>query len=150
MEQKTKKKISANLEYRLVGSNAIFVKSKDYFTKISKAPIGLSLSAPKDSVSGQKIIIKIAVISNAESMAKNLKVEMKYPTGFKFSNAEPIPSKGNNVWTIGDLGPSQKSNITIEGTLEGRKFRGKGFLGFRRFLWRRRGDEAIWYRFGKK
>ncbi|MEK7130899.1 MAG: hypothetical protein AAB924_00835 [Patescibacteria group bacterium] len=113
------KKISANLEYRLVGSNAIFVKSKDYFTKISKAPIGLSLSAPKDSVSGQKIIIKIAVISNAESMAKNLKLEMKYPTGFKFSNAEPIPIKGNNVWTIGDLGPSQKSNITIEGTLEG-------------------------------
>ena len=113
------KKISANLEYRLAGSNATFVKSKDYFTKISKAPIGLSLSAPKDAVSGQKIIIKVAVISNAESIAKNLKVEMKYPTGFKFSNAEPIPSKGSNVWTIGDLGPSQKSNITIEGTLEG-------------------------------
>jgi len=113
------KKISANLEYRLVGSNATFVKSKDYFTKISKAPIGLSLSAPKDAVSGQKITINIAVISNAESIAKNLKVEMKYPTGFKFINAEPAPSKGNNIWTIGDLGPSQKGNIIVEGTLEG-------------------------------
>ena len=113
------KKISANLEYRLAGSNAIFVKNKVHFTKISKSPIGLSLSAPKDTVSGQKIIIKVAVISNAESIAKNLKMEMKYPTGFKFDSADPSPSKGNNVWTVGDLGPSQKSNITIEGNLEG-------------------------------
>lgn len=113
------KKISANLEYRLAGSNAIFVKNKEYFTKISKSPIGLSLSAPKDVVSGQKIMIKIAVISNAESVAKNLKMEMKYPTGFKFNSADPSPSKGNNIWTVGDLGPSQKSNIIVEGTLEG-------------------------------
>ena len=44
---------------------------------------------------------------------------MKYPPGFRFNSAEPSPSKGNNVWTLGDIGPSQKSNITIEGTIEG-------------------------------
>ena len=113
------KKISVSLEYRFAGSNAIFVKNKEYFTKISKSPIGLSLTAPKEAVSGQKIIIKIAVISNAESVAKNLKMEVKYPTGFKFNSADPSPSKGNNIWTVGDLGPSQKSDITIEGTLDG-------------------------------
>lgn len=113
------KKISANLEYRLAGSNATFVKSKEYFAKISKSPIGLSLSAPKDAVSGQKIIIKLAVVSNAEAIAKNLNMEMKYPSGFKFIASDPNPSKGNNTWAIGDLGPSQKSNITVEGILEG-------------------------------
>ena len=113
------KKIIANLEYRFAESNATFVKSKDYSVKISKAPLGLSLTAPKNAVSGQKISIKIAVISNSESTAKNLKVEMKYPPGFRFDGAEPNPSKGNNVWTLGDLGPSQKSDITVEGTIEG-------------------------------
>ena len=44
---------------------------------------------------------------------------MKYPPGFRFSGAEPSPSKGDNIWTLGDIGPSQKSDITIEGTIEG-------------------------------
>jgi len=113
------KKITANLEYRFAESNATFVKNKDYSVKISKAPLGLSLTAPKNAVSGQKISIKIAVISNSESAAKNLKMEMKYPPGFRFNSAEPSPSKGNSVWTLGDLGPSQKSDITVEGTIEG-------------------------------
>lgn len=113
------KKIIANLEYRFAESNATFVKSKEYSVKISKAPLGISLIAPKNAVSGQKISIKIAVISNSESAAKNLKMEMKYPPGFRFSGAEPSPSKGDNVWTLGDIGPSQKSDIIIEGTIEG-------------------------------
>ena len=113
------KKIIANLEYRFAESNATFVKSKDYSVKISKAPLGLSLAAPKNAVSGQKISIKIAVISNSESAAKNLKMEMKYPPGFRFNNAEPNPSKGDNVWTLGDIGPSQKRDITVDGTIEG-------------------------------
>ena len=113
------KKIIANLEYRFAESNATFVKSKDYSVKISKAPLGLSLAAPKNAVSGQKISIKIAVISNSESAAKNLKMEMKYPPGFRFNGAEPSPSKGDNVWTLGDIGPSQKRDITVEGTIEG-------------------------------
>ena len=113
------KKIVANLEYRFAESNATFVKNKDYSVKISKAPLGLSLIVPKDVVSGQKISIKIAVISNSESTAKNLKVEMKYPPGFRFDGAEPGPSKGNGVWTLGDIGPSQKRDIIVEGTIEG-------------------------------
>ena len=113
------KKIIANLEYRFAKSNAIFVKSKDYSVKISKAPLGLSLVVPKNVVSGQKISIKIAAISNSESAAKNLKLEMKYPSGFRFNGAEPGPSSGNSVWTLGDIGPSQKRNIIVEGTIEG-------------------------------
>jgi len=113
------KKIIANLEYRFAESNATFVKSKDYSVKISKSPLGLSLVAPKNAVSGQKISIKVAIISNSESAAKNLKMEMKYPPGFRFNGAEPSPSKGDNVWTLGDIGPSQKSDITVEGTIKG-------------------------------
>src|SRR3989344_8604013 len=92
------KKIIANLEYRFAESNATFVKSKDYSVKISKSPLGLSLVAPKNAVSGQKISIKVAIISNSESAAKNLKMEMKYPPGFRFNGSEPSPSKGDNVW----------------------------------------------------
>src|SRR3989338_6727028 len=46
-------------------------------------------------------------------------MKMKYPPGFRFNGAEPSPSKGDNVWTLGDIGPSQKSDITVEGTIEG-------------------------------
>ena len=52
---------------------------------------------------------------------------MKYPPGFRFNDAQPSPSKGNSVWTLGDLGPSQKSNITIEGTIEGENSEERSF-----------------------
>lgn len=113
------KKINASLEYRFAESNAILVKEKESLIKISKAPLGLSLIAPKEAVSGQKIIIKAAIVSNSESTAKNLKMEMKYPTGFRFIGANPKPSGGDNVWSLGDLASSQKSAVEIEGVISG-------------------------------
>ncbi|RJQ30788.1 hypothetical protein C4572_03435 [Candidatus Parcubacteria bacterium] len=113
------KKIQANLEYRFADSNAIFVKSKDHSVKISKAPVGLSVEVPKEAVSGQKIAVKVAVVSNSDAIAPDLKLELKYPPGFRFEESDPEPSKGNNLWNLGDFGSSQQRDIVIEGTIEG-------------------------------
>ncbi|MEK9184068.1 MAG: hypothetical protein AAB890_03285, partial [Patescibacteria group bacterium] len=73
------KSIGATLEYRIAGSNAIFAKNKNHIVKITKSPIGLSLSIPKEVASNQEVSIKVDVVSNSESAARKLRLEMKYP-----------------------------------------------------------------------
>lgn len=122
------KKIDVSLEYRFAGSNAIFVKKGEYVVKIGKAPLGLSITMPKEATSGQKISVKVDIVSNAESVAKNLRMEVKYPSGFKFSGADPEPAQGSNVWSIGDLGRSQKRSIVLEGTISGENSEERTFI----------------------
>lgn len=122
------KNISATLEYRLAGSNAIFAKSKDYAVRITKATIGVSLSTPDDITSNQEINIKVEVVSNSESPARELRLEMKYPPGFKFISALPETREGNAAWNLGDIGPSQKRNIVIKGTIEGQNLEERTFV----------------------
>jgi len=122
------KKITASLEYRFAGSNAIFVKNSEYVVKIGKAPLGLSITMPKEATSGQKLSVKVDIVSNAESIAKNLRLEMKYPSGFKFTGADPEPTQGSNVWSLGDLGRSQKRSIVIEGTISGENSEERTFI----------------------
>lgn len=113
------KKLKATLEYRLADSNAIFVKETEYTVRIIKAPLGITVSVPKEAASGQEVAVKVEIVSNSESVARNLRMEMKYPPGFRFIDAEPEPRQSSNVWLIGDLGPNQKNVITINGTVEG-------------------------------
>lgn len=122
------KRVDASLEYRFSDSNAIFVKEKEYAVKITKAPLGMSLFLPKEITSGQEIKMKVEIISNSESVAKNLKLEMKYPPGFRFLEADPEPRQGNNIWSLGDLGPNQKSSIEITGAVEGQNFEERIFV----------------------
>lgn len=122
------KNISAILEYRLAGSNAIFAKNIDYTVRITKTPIGLSLSIPSEAVSNQEISVKIEAVSNSESVAKKLRLEMKYPSGFKFISAAPEPGEGENIWSLGDIGPSQKISIIIRGIIEGQNMEERTFV----------------------
>jgi hypothetical protein len=52
---------------------------------------------------------------------------MEYPFGFQFVSAEPQPSKGNNLWSLGDIASLQKKNISIKGFVEGQDLDQRAF-----------------------
>lgn len=121
------KKVNITLEYRLADSNAIFAKSQEHRVKISKPAIGVSISLPKEINSKQELSIIIEAVSNSESIAKDLSLQMVYPGGFQFISADPKPSSGNNTWSLGDIAPLQKKEITIKGIVEGQDLEEKAF-----------------------
>jgi len=121
------KKVNITLEYRLADSNAIFAKSEEYTVKISKPAIGVSISLPKEVNSRQELNITIEAISNSESIAKDISLQMVYPGGFQFFSADPKPSSGNNTWSLGDIASLQKKEITIKGIIEGQDLEEKAF-----------------------
>ena len=116
-EQGSSRQIKISLEYRVEGSNAIFVKDKLYNVSISSAPIDLSMDAPNDINQNQDITLNVKAILNASKPASNILVKMDYPAGFQFESANPAPTLGNNVWTLGDLSPGMERDMSIVGRM---------------------------------
>ncbi|MBI3888427.1 hypothetical protein HY311_01390 [Candidatus Nomurabacteria bacterium] len=116
-EQGSVRPIKFTLEYRVAGSNAIFVKEKDYQVNISSTPINLSVDGPLTISPNQNITLNIKETLNATKPAPKILMKLIYPVGFQFISAVPAPSSGNNVWNLGDLAPGSEHDISISGKM---------------------------------
>ena len=116
-EQGSVRQIKISLEYRVEGSNAIFVKNKFYDVSISSTPINLSIDAPTEASSNQDISLGVKASLNATKPVSKMLLKVDYPIGFQFVKATPAPSLGNNIWSLGDLAPGAERNISILGKM---------------------------------
>lgn len=116
-EQGSTRPIKITLEYRVAGSNAIFVKEKLYEVNISSTPINLSIDAPLSVSPNQDIALNVKATLNATKPVSKVLIKLSYPVGFQFVKAAPAPSFGNNVWNLGDLAPGAEYNISIFGRM---------------------------------
>ena len=118
-EEGTKQQVVVSLEYRVAGSNAIFVKERAFDVEIDDSPVRLLIGAPNAVNSGNDITLDITVKSNSPAPLENVILKADYPFGFKFDSATPQPSFSETVWSIGDLPPQGEKKITLRGSLEG-------------------------------
>src|SRR3989338_234569 len=71
-EQNSSRQIKISLEYRVEGSNAIFVKEKLYDVSISSTPVNLSVDAPSEVSPNQSVIFNIKINLNSAASASNI------------------------------------------------------------------------------
>jgi hypothetical protein len=116
-EQGSTRDIKVSIEYRVQGSNAIFVKEKDYAVSINSSPINLSVDAPDTITPNQEVTLNIKEVLNATSPSQGLLLKVDYPVGFQFESANPAPSYGNNAWSLGSLSPGAEEDISITGKM---------------------------------
>jgi hypothetical protein len=116
-EQGSVRPIKISIEYRVAGSNAIFVKEKPYEITISSTPINLSVDAPLTISPNQDITLNIKATLNATKAASKILVKVDYPFGFTFVKSTPDPSFNNNVWDLGDIAPGAEHGISITGKM---------------------------------
>ena len=113
------KNIDFTLQYRLHGSNAIFVKENTFPVTISSSPISLTIEGPSTMTPNQPLTLTVKTRSNSKNALSGLLLHVEYPNGFKFSKSTPSATAFNNVWDLGDLAPGAERSITIEGTVFG-------------------------------
>ncbi|MCC2631104.1 MAG: protein of unknown function with transrane region, partial [Candidatus Paceibacter sp.] len=118
-ELNTKRSINVTLEYGLKNSNATYRKEKVYDVTISSTPLTVEISKPQQLVSGESVNIIATVTSNSSEPLTNVLLRVDYPFGFAFTNASPVPNFENNTWLIPTLGPGEKLEYSIQGTLQG-------------------------------
>ncbi|MCX6752697.1 MAG: hypothetical protein NTZ87_04350 [Candidatus Nomurabacteria bacterium] len=116
-EQGSVSSVKISLEYRVEGSNGIFVKTKSYNVTISSTPLNLSIDAPATVSSNQDITLKVKVTLNATTTASKMLLKLDYPVGFQFRSAVPAPSIGNSTWNLGDMAPGVERDISITGKI---------------------------------
>lgn len=109
--------IKISIEYRVEGSNAIFVKEKIYEVNINSTPIDISVSAPTEVSPNQDILLNVKVTLNASKSTSTILMRVDYPLGFSFVSSTPAPAFGNNVWNLGDIAPGAERNIAIVGKM---------------------------------
>lgn len=118
-EENVKKEIKVSIEYRIKGSNAIFLKEKTFEVLISSSPITLSASSFKEINSGQEFELAVTISSNSKEVIKNLLLKAVYPFGWSYVSSDIKPISDTTVWRIGDMPPGGKKIIKIKGKLEG-------------------------------
>ncbi len=116
-EQGSVRLIKISIEYRVAGSNAIFVKDKSYEVTVSSTPINLVVDAPLSISPNQDITLNVKATLNATKPAQKILVRIDYPVGFTFIKSVPAPSSSNNIWNLGDLAPGTEHNISISGKM---------------------------------
>ena len=116
-EQGSVRPIKISIEYRVEGSNAIFVKEKFYEVTLSSTPLDLSIDAPLVISPNQDITLNIKATLNATKPATKILLKLDYPVGFQFGSSVPPPSLGNNIWSLGDLPPGAERNISVTGKM---------------------------------
>ena len=114
-EEQSVRTIKISLEYRVEGSNAIFVKEKFHAVTISSTPINISLDAPLSISSNQDLTLNVKLALNSTKTVSKILLNLDYPVGFQFKSSVPSPSFGNNIWSLGDLAPGAERSIAITG-----------------------------------
>ncbi len=126
-EQGTSRTVTATLEYKLVGSNATFVKEKTFSVMINSSPVSLTIDAPASATSNQPFIINIRTVFTGDTLLDNAIVRVEYPNGYIFSSAIPAANTGTNTWDLGDLVKGTERTISIKGKLVGEQQDEKSF-----------------------
>lgn len=115
--------IEAKLEYRIDGSNAIFVKEVDHEVIIRSTPVTLSVTAPDEMVRSQVFQMEIDVASNSNTIVNNNLLKIDYPSGFELISTTPEPDMFDHIWSVPSLREDKKTFI-IKGRLSA--FEGQG------------------------
>jgi len=113
------KTLRARLSYQPENISSGFENTASLRTEIQSTLIGLYLTIPQEAINGEEINYIIDYLNNADERFQDLRVELIYPSGFSFQQAEPEPVVGNNIWEIEELEPDQRGTIKVSGTLEG-------------------------------
>ncbi len=115
----TDKVFKFTLEYRPQGSNAILAKTAEQSVRLLQSPVEVSVKMPTETNAGEEITLAIEVISNANTVIKDVNLKIEYPTGFQYHESDLKPVSGDNVWRLGDLEPNKKRTLNVKGILEG-------------------------------
>lgn len=109
------------LSFSVDGISSVLEKDDQLATTISSLSVPLTLTAPPTAQSGQKITYILDYRNQSGEDKENIRIQFKYPEGFRAETYSPKPSSGNDTWDIARLSQSSGARISITGTISGQE-----------------------------
>jgi uncharacterized repeat protein (TIGR01451 family) len=122
------KNIEARLHFSPQNLSSVVENNANVATTISSVPLPISISAPSSTVSGQPFNMIIGYRNQTQTDLNDMRVVVKYPDGFKYSGADPIPFTTPTTWQFDTISAGDEGKITIGGILSGLPNAPKVFL----------------------
>jgi hypothetical protein len=118
-QEGSQKELSAHVEFRVPGSNAVYDKTVTATVVVRTSPVRLTLNAADSAIPNQEIPFKFTIVGNGVASLPDTALIAEYPEGFTFTRADPMPTAAQNTWYLGDLPPGVDRTITVYGTFSG-------------------------------
>ncbi len=119
--------LNAKLEYRLDGSNAIFIKETKQEVIIRSTPATVSFNSPSEIVRGQELEFSVDLTSNTNSVVSNTLLDLEYPRGFELISTEPKADFSDHIWAFPSLN-EEKRTVTVRGYLSALEGQGQTII----------------------
>ena len=113
------KEAEAVILYRLEKSSSRFSTKTLAQTVIARVPLELLIGVPEEVVSRQEVVLVVDYSSNAEVPFADMFLGVQYPQGFEFISADPAPTIGDGIWSLGAIEPGEAGKTTIRGRISG-------------------------------
>jgi hypothetical protein len=104
-----------------------FEQNAEAATTITDVPVGLTLSASPNAVSGNSVTYVLDYRNQSQDQISGLRATFTYPEGFVPRSTAPAPAQGS-TWTIKTLRPGEGGRITVTGTLSGKEGESKNVV----------------------
>jgi len=82
--------------------------------------------SPDPVVRGQTLTYTILINNTGDEIAYNVTLVELYPGNVMFNGSTPVPTSGNNTWSLGNLLPNQSTTVNI--TVNVSRFAGNGTI----------------------
>lgn len=116
------------LNYRPKNLSARFESNTTKTTMIQEVPLTFNFNLPSMAEPGAKTDFNLSYFSNVDYPLSNLRVEMTYPSGFEFNEADP-EGLSKTEWDVGLLNKAEGGRVNIEGKVNGEVGEQKIFKG---------------------
>lgn len=109
--------IQVQLEYRIAGSRAVFVKQTELQVTIASSPVQVSIDMPETITRNQTFSATVTVTSHSKDQLTNIGVQLEYPRGMRVDTIDPEPSVGKYFWVFPAIDSGDIRVITISGVV---------------------------------
>lgn len=86
---------------------------------ITAAPVLLSIAAPQSAADGDDVTYVVDYKNLDLRQLTNVQIQVEFPAGFEFKEAQPAASEKNSIWYLGNLESNQGGKINIQGSIKG-------------------------------
>jgi hypothetical protein len=113
--------IEGDLSFNPSSFSSQFVSKNRLGVSVISTPLELEVTAPQAVAAGDEVNYLVAYRNSGEQSFDSVKIKADYPDGFAYSNSDPQPFEGNNIWYIGQIAAGQSGKIVISGKLDGER-----------------------------
>lgn len=114
---KSIEKLEAVLSYKPQNTSSVFQNETVKEVAINGSSLTIDFKTPESVLPNARNNYTVHYKNNTGKVFKNVSIEIEYPSEFNFVSSSRPPSKGNNVWSLGDLNPGEEGEISVMGVL---------------------------------